>query len=85
MMLTKSHYQEKVAEGYAGLLSEREWALAAEWYMCYVLRPYINHRKTYKPGIDEAIKLCQYWYILTRRTYLSVMKILATGMSLQDA
>lgn len=56
--------------------SEREWALAAEWYMCYVLRPYINHRKTYKPEIDAAIKLYQYGTFSPEEAYLSVMKIL---------
>jgi predicted GIY-YIG superfamily endonuclease len=39
---------------------EEKWAKAAEWYMCKVLRPYINRRKTYKPEINDAITLARY-------------------------
>jgi hypothetical protein len=56
--------------------NEKEWAKAAEWYMCHVLRPRINHRKTYKPLIDSTIKLCQYGTFSREEAYEEAVKIL---------
>ena len=39
--------------------NEKEWAEDAEWYMCDVLRPYINRRKTYKPHVNAVISLAR--------------------------
>ena len=55
---------------------EQEWAKAAEWYMCEVLRPYINRRKTYKPEIDMAIRLAKYGELSRQTAYEAALGVL---------
>ena len=56
--------------------SEKEWAKATEWHMCHVLRPRINHRKTYKTLIDSTVKLCEYGTFSREAAYHEAVKVL---------
>lgn len=55
---------------------ELQWAKAAEWYMCDVLRPYINHRKTYKTEINAVLELARNGLFSQQEAYDEVMRIL---------
>jgi predicted GIY-YIG superfamily endonuclease len=55
---------------------EKGWAEAAEGYMCQVLRPYINRRKTYKPEINAAITLARYGNLDRDTAYQHAVQIL---------
>jgi hypothetical protein len=55
---------------------EKEWAKTAEWYMCDVLRPYINRRKTYKRRIEAAITLARYGDLPRDETYQAAVQVL---------
>jgi hypothetical protein len=55
---------------------ELEWAKAAEWYMCDVLRPHINRRKTYKPKINAILELARNGLFTQQEAYDEAVKVL---------
>ena len=55
---------------------EKEWAKAAEWYMCVVLRPYINRRKTYMPDVNAVLQFCRYGGFTREVAYKEAIKVL---------
>ena len=55
---------------------ESQWAKAAEWYMCDVLRPHINRRKTYKPKINAILELARNGLFTQREAYDEAVQVL---------